>query len=65
MTIRSIPTAVLLDPRNDGVPSRSVVALDHMQSIRKSRVQTLLTTLRPQKLREVETAIHFALGLEA
>jgi mRNA interferase MazF len=62
-TLWDAPTAVLLDPRYDGVPRRSVISLDNLQSIRLDRLNERITRLRLEKMQEVERAIHFALGL--
>ncbi len=62
-TIRDIPSAVLLDPRADGVPQPCVVALDNIQAIRRDWLDTLLVRLSPERMQAVDQAIHFALGL--
>jgi mRNA interferase MazF len=59
------PAAVQLDPRSDGVPRASAVNLDSIQAIQVGWLDTLITRLRPEKMEEVERAIHFALGLRA
>ena len=58
-----VPTTVPLDPRDDGVPRHSAVSLDNIQAVRKTWLDTLVVPLRPEKMRAVERAIHFALGL--
>ena len=62
-TIRGIPTEVFLD-RSDGMPSDCAVNLDHLQTIPKSKVGPLLTTLSNQRLAEVHQAVDFALGFD-
>ena len=62
-TMRGIPTEVFLD-RSDGMPSDCAVNLDHIQTIPKSKVGPLLTTLSNQRLAEVQQAVDFALGFD-
>jgi len=62
-TMRGIPTEVFLD-RSDGMPSDCAVNLDHLQTIPKSKVGPLLTTLSNQRLAEVQQAVDFALGFD-
>jgi len=61
--IRHIASEVLLGT-DDGMPRDSVANLDTITTIPKDCLSNRLTSLSPQKLKEVETAIHFALGLE-
>jgi mRNA interferase MazF len=60
---RHIPSEVPLGA-NDGMPHDCVANLDTITTIPKSCLHSRLTTLRPRKLKEIEAAIHFALGLE-
>jgi mRNA interferase MazF len=60
---RNIPTAVVLTPEIDGVPRASVAALDNIQAIRKSWLDSRIAALSSDRMREVEQAIHFALDL--
>jgi len=48
----------------DGMPRACVANLDTITTIPKDRLRHRITSLSPQKLKDVETAIHFALGLE-
>lgn len=48
----------------DGMPRACVANLDTITTIPKDCLRTRVTSLSPQKLKEVETAIHFALGLD-
>jgi mRNA interferase MazF len=64
-TYRDIPTAVPLDPEVDGVPQPSVVSLDNIQAIRKTWLESRVVSLRFEKMREIERAIHFALDLSS
>ena len=61
--IRGIPAEVPLGPA-DGLPRASVANLDAIYTISKSQIQERITGLKREKLEAVETAIHFALGLE-
>ena len=62
-TTRNIPTAVPLDPSRDGVPRPCVVSLDNIQAIRKDWLESVIVQLRPERMREVDAAIRFALDL--
>jgi len=48
----------------DGMPQNCVVNLDTLTTIAKSRLSNRLTILTSEKLKEVDTALHFVLGLE-
>ncbi len=63
--LRDVPTAVRLDPGTDHVPQPCVATLDSVQVIRKEWLDTPIAQLSPEKMREVDRAIHFALGLRA
>jgi len=60
-TIRNIPTEVLLT-RADGMPRDCAVNLDHVQTVSKNRVGTLMATLSQAKVKELRLALLFALG---
>ena len=60
--IRNIRSEVPLGPE-DGLPKPCVANLDVIQTIAKTRLRERLTILTPQKIRAVETALHFSLGL--
>lgn len=60
-TIRDIPTEVALSPA-DGMPRDCVVALDHLQTVPRARMGGLITRLPDGRLREVRSALLFALG---
>lgn len=64
-TIRTIPTAVPLDPLADGVPQPCVVSLDNIQAIRKDWLDGMIVPLRAETMLAVDQAIHFALGLRS
>jgi mRNA interferase MazF len=61
--IRHIASEVLLGT-DDGMPRDCVANLDTITTIPKDCLRDRLTSLSSQKLKEVETAIHFALGLD-
>lgn len=63
-TVRNIPTEVLLTPSDDRVPAICAVNLDNVQTVRKSEVGALITTLSPLRMQEVERSLCFALGME-
>jgi mRNA interferase MazF len=60
--IRDIPSEVVLTPE-DGLPQRCTVNCDHLQTVQKSRLGTVVTTLSQSKMQEVSRAIGFALDL--
>ncbi len=61
--IRHIPSEVQLGI-DDGMQQECVANLDTITTIPKDCLQTRLTVLSAQKLKEVEAAIRFTLGLE-
>ena len=61
--VRSIPAEVPLTVE-DGMPRDCVVNLDIITTIPKDCLRSRLTVLSPEKLTEVEAAVHFALGFE-
>ena len=61
--MRHIPSEVPLGPE-DGLPKPCVVNLDTITTIAKRSLQERLVSLSPGKLRAIEAALHFALGLE-
>ena len=62
-TIRDIPTEVVLTSA-DGMPRDCAINLDHLQTVSKSKIGTLLTTLHAGHMAKVREALLFALGLE-
>jgi mRNA interferase MazF len=60
-TIRDIPTEVVLT-LGDGMPRECAVNLDHMQTVDKSKIGGLVTTLGSSRMAEVRAALLFALG---
>jgi mRNA interferase MazF len=60
--VRDIPSEVPLGPQ-DGMPLECAVNCDHLQTVAKARLGSLVTTLSPARLTEVSKAIWFALDL--
>jgi len=61
-TIRDIPVEVVLDQR-DGMPKKCVVNLDTLATIQKDLLRTRITTLKPEKMNQVNKAIKFSLAI--
>jgi len=60
-TIRDIPTEVYLSEIN-GLPKECSINLDHIQTVSKDKIGSLVTRLDENKMREVRDAIFFAFG---
>jgi mRNA interferase MazF len=60
---RHIPSEVPLDIE-DGLPRPCVINLDTLTTIARVSLRERMTTLNPEKQKAVETALHFALGME-
>jgi mRNA interferase MazF len=60
---RQIPVEVPLGMA-DGMPKDCVINLDTIANIPKSLLASRLTVLTPEKVKEVDASLHFALGLE-
>ena len=61
-TVRDIPSEVFLS-RDQGMPRDCAINFDHIQTVSKGKVGSLITTLSPEKLEQVRQAILFALDL--
>ncbi|HDH00676.1 MAG TPA: type II toxin-antitoxin system PemK/MazF family toxin, partial [Nitrospirae bacterium] len=61
-TIRDIPGEVLLS-REDGMKSDCAINCDHIQTVSKAKIGTLITTLSNDKLIDLRSAVCFALNL--
>jgi len=61
-TIRDIPSEVLLT-RHDGMLQDCAINCDHIQTVSKGKLGTLVTTLTGEKLMQVRDAVRFALNL--
>jgi mRNA interferase MazF len=64
-TIRGAASEVLRTPGEDGVLAECVVNTDNIQTIQKHQLADLISELSPERMREVRTAIEFALGFDA
>ncbi len=62
-SVRGIPSEVDLSP-GDGMPTEYAINLDYLQTVPKSKIEKLITTLSEAKLSEVAPALCFALGLD-
>jgi mRNA interferase MazF len=60
-TIRDAPSEVMLT-QADGLPADSVVNLDHIQTVAKSRLGSVVTTISEETMQSVRKALLFALG---
>jgi mRNA interferase MazF len=60
-TIREIPSEVLLTEADD-MARACAVNLDHIQTVAKARIGSLITTIGPRKMSELRSAQLFALG---
>ncbi len=58
-TIRDIPTELMLT-KPDGMPRECAVNLDHIQTVSKARLGSLITTLRSEKMLELRSSLLFA-----
>lgn len=62
-TIRDIPSEVRLS-ETDGMPKPCAVNLHHLQTVQRSNVGKLITTLNAEKMQQVKNALVFALGFD-
>jgi mRNA interferase MazF len=61
-TVRDIPSEVFLS-KKDGMPRDCAVNCDHLQTVSKSKLGSLITSLPPTKMAAVGRAIRFALDI--
>ncbi|MFC1840283.1 type II toxin-antitoxin system PemK/MazF family toxin [Thermodesulfobacteriota bacterium] len=61
-TIRNIPSEVFLS-KADGIPRDCAVNCDHLQTVSKKKIGSLITTLSSDKMVDVRKAIRFALDI--
>ncbi len=61
-TIRGIPVEVELGP-DDGLPKKCVVNLDTIVTIRKDLLIERISILHGEKVKQIDSAIKFALSL--
>ena len=62
-TVRDIPSEVFLS-KQDGMIKECAINLDHIQTVSKGKIGSLITILSSDKLEQVSDAIQFALNLE-
>ena len=61
-TVRNIPSEVFLT-KADGMPRDCAVNCDHLQTVPKGKIGTLITSLIPAKMVDVGQAIRFVLDI--
>ena len=61
-TVRDIPSEVFLS-NQDGMKNDCAINFDHIQTVSKGKIGSLITTLSTVKLEQVSEAIQFALNL--
>ncbi|MBU4313701.1 MAG: type II toxin-antitoxin system PemK/MazF family toxin [Actinobacteria bacterium] len=61
--VRNIPSEVFLSI-NYGMPKNCTINLDHIQTVSKSKIGSLITTLSSEKMSELRSAVLFALGFK-
>lgn len=61
-TIRDIPSEVILS-EDDCIPRKCAVNCDHIQTIPKHKIGNMVTSLNSSKMKEVDEAVRFALGM--
>lgn len=61
-TVRNIPSEVYLS-KSDGMPRDCAVNCDHLQTVAKGKIGSLITSLPSSKIQAVGRAIRFALDL--
>jgi mRNA interferase MazF len=59
-TVRSIASEVFLS-KAEGMPRDCAVNCDHLQTVSKGKIGSLITSLPPGKMAEVGRAVRFAL----
>jgi mRNA interferase MazF len=61
-TVRNIPSEVYLS-KADGMPRDCAVNCDHLQTVPKGKIGSLIISLPPAKMVDVGRAIRFALDI--
>lgn len=61
-TVRDIPSEVFLS-KADGMPRDCAVNCDHLQTVSKGKIGSLITSLPTEKMIDVGRAIRFALDI--
>ena len=60
-TIRDIPSEVLLT-KADGMPRDCAINFDHLQTVSKGNIGSLIATLSSNKMQQMRAGVLFALG---
>ena len=61
-TVRDIPSEVFLS-KQDGMTKDCAINFDHIQTVSKGKIGSLITTLSADKLEQVREAFQFAVDL--
>ncbi len=61
-TVRDIPSEVFLS-KHDGMKKDCAINCDHIQTVSKGEIGSLITTLPKEKMGQIRSAILFVLGL--
>lgn len=61
-TVRNIPSEVFLS-KADGMPRDCAINCDHLQTVSKGKIGSLITSLPKTRMAEVGRAIRFALNI--
>jgi len=61
-TVRNIPSELFLS-KGEGMPRDCAVNCDHLQTVSKGKIGSLITSLPPAKMVDVGRAIRFALDI--
>ena len=61
-TVRDIPSEVFLSEQ-DGMKKDCAINFDHIQTVSKGKIGSLITTLSTEKLQQVSDSVQFALNL--
>jgi len=59
--IRDIPTEIILN-KDNGMKKECAINLDHIQTVSKSKIGSLIISLSNDKMDQVKKALLFALG---
>ena len=59
--VRAIPSEVFLN-KSDGMQKDCAINLDHVQTVSEVSIGSLITVLGSKKMRELRSALLFALG---
>ena len=62
-SMRRLPTTVQLDPDHAPVLRPCVLVLDHVKSVRTESITDYVGELSAARMREIDRALHVALGL--